>query len=130
MTLLDKETIINKQCQCKLDMKKRKQKEKRTERITLRCTPYVKEQFEKKCKKSDKSQSEVFEEMVQKNKVVEISSAKEASIQLCLIYSELRKVEVYLQNQNIPGAAEYIKLQTEKVENNSNKLFQRLRKEV
>ncbi len=130
MSKLDKETIVQKQCQNKYDMKNRRKKEQRTARISLRCTPQVKEQFENNCRKSRKSQSDVFEEMVQKNKVVEIPYAKEASRQLCGIYNELDKLRLLIKNQDIPGAAEYIEQKTHKVENISKDLFYSLKNEV
>ena len=68
MSRLDKETIVNKQSRFKYDTKNRKQKEKRNERITLRCTESVKEKFESICQKSGKSQGDIFEEMLNKNK--------------------------------------------------------------
>ena len=129
MSRLDKETIVNKQSRFKYDTKNRKQKEKRNERITLRCTESVKEKLESVCQKSGKSQGDIFEEMLNKNKVIVIPYAKEASEQLCEVHYELAQLRVFLQSQDISGAEEYIKKQTEKVENISSDLFHNLNKE-
>lgn len=130
MSSLDKEKIVNKQIQRKYDAKSRRQKEKRTERITLRSTSTVKEQFENICKKSGKSQSEVFEEFVLKNKVTIVPGAEEASKKLCNIYNELHKLQIIIQNKGITGAEEYIRQQRENVEKVSNDLFTNLKKGV
>ncbi len=129
MSRLDKETIVNKQSRFKYDTKNRKQKEKRNERITLRCTESVKEKLESVCQKSGKSQGDIFEEMLNKNKVIVIPYAKEASEQLCEVHYELAQLRVFLQSQDISGAEEYIKKQTEKVENISSDLCHNLNKE-
>lgn len=128
MSRLDKETIVSKQSRCKYDMKNRKQKEKRNERITLRCTEPVKEKFESICQRGGKSQSDIFEEMLNKNKVVAIPYAKEASEQLCQVHYELTQLRLFLQNQDISGAEEYIKKQEERVENISSGLYHNLNK--
>lgn len=129
MSRLDKETIVNKQSRFKYDTKNRKQKEKRNERITLRCTESVKEKFESICQKSGKSQGDIFEEMLNKNKVIAIPYTKEASEQLCKVHYELAQLRVFLQSQDISGAEEYINKQTEKVENISSDLCHNLNKE-
>lgn len=129
MSRLDKETIVNKQSRFKYDTKNRKQKEKRNERITLRCTESVKEKLESVCQKSGKSQGDIFEEILNKNKVIVIPYAKEASEQLCEVHYELAQLRVFLQSQDISGAEEYIKKQTEKVENISSDLCHNLNKE-
>ncbi len=129
MSRLDKETIVNKQSRFKYDTKNRKQKEKRNERITLRCTESVKEKLESVCQKSGKSQGDIFEEMLNKNKVIVIPYAKEASEQLCEVHYELAQLRVFLQSQDISGAEEYIKKQTEMVENISSDLCHNLNKE-
>ena len=129
MSRLDKETIVNKQSRFKYDTKNRKQKEKRNERITLRCTESVKEKIESVCQKSGKSQGDIFEEMLNKNKVIVIPYAKEASEQLCEVHYELAQLRVFLQSQDISGAEEYIKKQTEMVENISSDLCHNLNKE-
>lgn len=129
MSRLDKETIVNKQSRFKYDTKNRKQKEKRNERITLRCTESVKEKLESVCQKSGKSQGDIFEEMLNKNKVIVIPYAKEASKQLCEVHYELAQLRVFLQSQDISGAEEYIKKQTEMVENISSDLCHNLNKE-
>lgn len=129
MSRLDKETIVNKQSRFKYDTKNRKQKEKRNERITLRCTESVKEKFESICQKSGKSQGDIFEEMLNKNKVIVIPYAKEASEQLCEVHYELAELRIFLQSQDISGVEEYIKKQTEMVENISSDLCHNLNKE-
>ena len=129
MSRLDKETIVNQQSRFKYDTKNRKQKEKRNERITLRCTESVKEKLESVCQKSGKSQGDIFEEMLNKNKVIVIPYAKEASEQLCEVHYELAQLRVFLQSQDISGAEEYIKKQTEMVENISSDLCHNLNKE-
>lgn len=129
MSRLDKETIVNKQSRFKYDTKNRKQKEKRNERITLRCTESVKEKLESVCQKSGKSQGDIFEEMLNKNKVIVIPYAKEASEQLCEVHYELAQLRVFLQSQDISGVEEYIKKQTEMVENISSDLCHNLNKE-
>ncbi len=130
MSRLDKEKIVNKQIQCKYDTKNRRQKEKRTERITLRSTSSVKEKFESICKNSGKSQSEVFEELVLKNKVTIVPGAEEASKKLCGIYDKLNKLQTIIQNKDITGAEEYIRQERENVEKVSNDLFTNLKKGV
>ena len=129
MSRLDKETIVSKQSRFKYDTKNRKQKEKRNERITLRCTESVKEKLESVCQKSGKSQGDIFEEMLNKNKVIVIPYAKEASEQLCEVHYELAQLRVFLQSQDISGVEEYIKKQTEMVENISSDLCHNLNKE-
>lgn len=129
MSRLDKETIVNKQSRFKYDTKNRKQKEKRNERITLRCTESVKEKLESVCQKSGKSQGDIFEEMLNKNKVIVIPYAKEASEQLCEVHYELAQLRVFLQSQDISGAEEYIKKRIENIENISSDLCHNLNKE-
>ena len=95
----------------------------------LRCTESVKEKFESICQKSGKSQGDIFEEMLNKNKVIVIPYAKEASEQLCKVHYELAQLRVFLQSQDISGAEEYIKKRIENIENISSDLCHNLNKE-